>query len=203
MFNFKTRYLDKLLTEYSKSINVKCSRILTISKNSSFSDDSISSLSLTSELESSLEEVQSEKSLNSSDKTNFELKQSSFVSQDALQSEHGNKFIREDDLKNDQVDFENTNEQISNATEILSKGKIEKQEFLTSKICPNCELSKKLDVNTKSLFIIRKDLFIKILIFIMLVVIFLNYILYVKLSNLEEIANRLAVHKKLNQNVEI
>ncbi len=160
-------------------------------------------MSLTSELESSLEEVQSEKSLNSSGKTNFELKQSSYVFQDELQNDHGNKFTREDDLKNDKVDFENTNEPISNAIEISSKEKIEKKEFLSPKICPNCGLSKKLDVNTKSVFIIRKDLFIKILIFIMLFVMFLNYILYVKLSNLEQIANRLAIHKKLNQNNEI
>ena len=159
-----------------------------------------------SEAESSLEEIQSEKSFYSSNKTNLESNKSECIPQDAIENSFVNKCIKEDDLKNNKVEFEKTSESASNTTENLKSVKpilnqCVKKEFSNSLLCPNCELLKKKDVNKKNSFIISKDFFMKFLLIIMLFVIFLNYILYLKLANLEQIASRLAIHNKLTSNV--
>ncbi len=177
---------------------------MSISKSSSFSDGSSSSLILSSEIESSLEEIQTEKSLNSSIEANFESKITAFTSQDTNnQNQDVNNSNRNNELIQDETQCktsEFTSELNLNSSENLNLKKKSKQ-VSQSKLCPNCELLKKTDVNSNGFFIISKDLFMKILLIIMLFVMFLNYILYLKLANLEQLANGLVIHNKLTSRI--
>jgi hypothetical protein len=175
-----------------------------MSKSSSFSDGSSSSLILSSEIESSLEEILTEKSLNSSNEANFESKITTFTSQDTNnQNQDVNNSNRDGDLNKDKTECktnEYTGELNLNSSENLNLKKNSKP-FSNSKLCPNCELLKKTDVNSNGFFIISKDLFMKILLIIMLFVMLLNYILYIKLANLEQMANGLVIHNKLTSKI--
>ena len=94
------------------------------------------------------------------------------------------------------------NDECNEFTNLVEKNKNCKSESVNCEsLCPSCQLLKIPNAQKVDASFLSKDIFMKILLVIMFFVIFLNYILYVKLVNLEKIANNLIIHGDLTKKV--
>lgn len=203
--------LGKLLNEYGENFKASSPKMITMSKNSSFSDGSSSSLMLSSEIDSSLDESQTEKSVNISNETSYDLNNTQlnvYESQTVLEvntgcSNNDKKESCSGDENTVNLELQQTSTDANSLNlkkNVSTKNNCSQTEACNPNNCPHCEFLKNKEANKKSSYVLNKDLFMKILLFIMLIVIILNYFLFLKLANLESIALRLILKKQINQN---
>ena len=93
------------------------------------------------------------------------------------------------------------NDECSELKHLVDENKNHKYESVNfGNLCPNCQLLKNANTQKVDATFMNKDIFVIILLTIMFFVIILNYILYMKLINLEKIANSLLIHGNLTNN---